>query len=74
MGAFFTLMTSPIFTVREGFSVVLPEVTLPFLQASAAMVRVLKMRAAQSHLSRRADSCCFSCLSSNVISCCIGSL
>ena len=50
-GGFLTLTTSPSFSGREGFTVVPPMVTRPFLQASAAMLRVLKIRAAQSHLS-----------------------
>ena len=51
MGAFFTLTTSPRLMMNEGLREMPPTVTRPFLQASAAMLRVLYMRAAQSHLS-----------------------
>lgn len=46
----------PAFTVREGLALAPFTVTRPFLHASAAMERVLNMRAAHSHLSRRALS------------------
>ena len=42
--------------MREGFTLVPPTVTRPFLHASAAMERVLNIRAAHSHLSILASS------------------
>ena len=56
MGGFFTSMMSPGLMVRAGFTEVPPMDMRPFLQASAAMVRVLNMRAAHNHLSIRASS------------------
>lgn len=44
-------MTSPGFTVRAAFASAPLMLMRPFLQASAAMVRVLKMRTAHIHLS-----------------------
>lgn len=41
--------------MREGLSCAPRKVICPFLQAAAAMVRVLKIRAAHSHLSMRAS-------------------
>ena len=66
-GDFLTCTTSPHFTVREGFAadaLMACEPSVPtglmltrfVLQALAAMVRVLNIRAAHSHLSRRAMS------------------
>ena len=52
-GGLRTCMISPILIVREGFTVVPDTDTRPFLQASAAIVRVLKMRVAHIHLSIR---------------------
>ena len=51
IGGFFTLTTSPSLMRWEGFRLAPLIVTRPFLQAVAAMERVLKMRAAQNHLS-----------------------
>ena len=59
MGGFFTLTTSPTLTVWLGLTFCPPIVTRLFLQASAAMERVLKIRAAHSHLSIRAVSAIF---------------
>ena len=44
-------MTSPIFTGRDGLTFTPDTDTRPFLQASVAIARVLKIRVAQSHLS-----------------------
>ena len=51
---FLTLMNSPHLMVCEGLTLEFPMVTRPFLHASAAIERVLKIRAAHSHLSMRA--------------------
>ena len=44
-------MMSPDFTVRAALACAPLMLIRPFLQASAAMLRVLKMRAAHIHLS-----------------------
>lgn len=51
MGGFLTSTTVPTVMVRDGFTALPPMLMRPFLQASAAMLRVLKRRIAQSHLS-----------------------
>src|SRR5690606_18168150 len=52
-GGFRTLTTSPGCTSREAFTGKSPISTRPFLQASVAILLVLKTRTAQSHLSTR---------------------
>ena len=49
-------ITSLILIILEAFTLVPPIMTLPFLQASAAMVRVLNRRTAHIHLSMRTSS------------------
>ena len=51
MGGLRTLTTSPGFTMRAGLACAPLMQIRPFLQASEAMVRVLKMRTAHIHLS-----------------------
>ncbi|MFT5648284.1 MAG: hypothetical protein ACI976_002983, partial [Aureispira sp.] len=51
-----TLSIMPLWTVLEGFKVVSPNITLLPLQAVVAIVRLLKIRTAQSHLSTRTFS------------------
>ena len=49
------MMISPTLMVRLGLTLISPTVTRLFLMASTATERVLKMRAAHSHLSMRAE-------------------
>ena len=51
MGGLRTLTTSPGFTMRAGLACAPLMLMRPFLQASEAMVRVLKIRTAHIHLS-----------------------
>ncbi|EXY14150.1 hypothetical protein M087_3096 [Bacteroides fragilis str. S23 R14] len=51
IGGFFTWITSPGFIIRAAFTNDPLMLIRPFLQASAAIVRVLKMRTAHIHLS-----------------------
>ena len=46
----------PILMFREGFTATLSTITRPFLQASEAIERVLKMRTAHNHLSTLTSS------------------
>ena len=59
MGGFRTSMMSPGFTMRDGFTWAPLMEILPFLHASQAMVRVLKMRTAHIHLSILASAMLF---------------
>ena len=49
IGGFLTSMTSPIFTGRDGLTFTPDTDTRPFLQASVAIVRVLKIREAEAY-------------------------
>ena len=51
IGDFFTFITSPGFIILDGLACAPLMFTLPFLQASAAMVLVLNILAAHNHLS-----------------------
>lgn len=51
MGGFFTSTTVPTVMVRDGFTTLPPMLMRPFLQASAAILRVLNKRIAHNHLS-----------------------
>ena len=53
IGGLRTWITSPTLIMREGLIVTPPIMIRPFLQASAAIVRVLKIRVAHIHLSIR---------------------
>ena len=54
-------VTSPTLIIREGFIVTPFIMILPFLQASAAIVRVLNMRVAHIHLSIRTSFMLIEC-------------
>ena len=62
MGGFFTCITSPTLIMRAGLACAPLMHTLPFLHASAAMVRVLKIRAAHIHLSILASAIVMLCI------------
>lgn len=55
MGGLRTHTISPAFTVLLAFSCAPPMLTCPLRHAAVARVRVLKIRAAHSHLSMRAS-------------------